>query len=106
MSPSLKDRELKEQAELEYQYYIQRMNGASTYNVSVGRNLDKAYFLDNLYKCPFQSAGCMHRFPDIKSMTVHRFKTHGVYLSDVVTIMSGRALGFHMLLLLSITSLR
>lgn len=72
-----KAQELIDQALLDYHYYKQRMNGASMYNVSVGRDMTKEYFLDNLYKCHFQAAGCMHRFRTAEEAQRHRNTTHG-----------------------------
>lgn len=69
--------ELIEDALLEWHYYQQSVTENNRYNPSVGRKIDKQYFLDNLYKCHFSSAGCMHRFKSKEEMTAHRYKTHG-----------------------------
>lgn len=72
-----KARELEEQAEYDWYCYDKSTPSNKRFNVSVGRVIDKAYFLENPIKCVFQSAGCMHRFKTQDEMQKHRYKTHG-----------------------------
>jgi hypothetical protein len=71
-----KANELMDQALKEWYYYEQRTSSSDRYNVSLGRYIDKAYFLENPIKCIHASAGCLYRFKTLEEMQRHRWK-HG-----------------------------
>lgn len=60
----------------DWYYYERKVPSSQRYNASIGRQIDKTYFLENPIKCIHHSTGCMARFKDMESMQRHRWK-HG-----------------------------
>jgi hypothetical protein len=71
-----KARELIDQALLDWHYYEHKVPSNQRYNPSIGKYIDKSYFLDNLYKCHFHSTGCMFRAKTPEETAKHRW-IHG-----------------------------
>ena len=60
----------------DWSLYERKVPSNQRYNASIGRNIDKAYFLENPIKCHWQAAGCMARFKTKEDMQRHRY-IHG-----------------------------
>lgn len=69
-------RDLIDAALKDWYYYDQRTPADKRYSPNLGGYITKEYFIENLYKCPFQTAGCMLRFKTAEEAQRHRYR-HG-----------------------------
>jgi hypothetical protein len=68
-------KELVDKAEYDWYCYNNSTPASERYNVSLGGNITREYFLDNLYRCQ-TSARCLKRFKTQEEQAKHRW-THG-----------------------------